>query len=50
MHHGISYNIIVIANHFFFTYHNITLELGIFLLSPTEVTKTSDFIYAFEEK
>ncbi len=50
MRYNIGYNIIDVANWLSFAYRDLVLKLWVFILPPTELTKTADFICALEEK
>lgn len=50
MQHNIDCNIVNIANQFFFAYQGLILELKIFILSPTKLTKVVDIRDVFKEK
>ena len=50
MRHGIGCDIINVANQLSFAYRGLAPELRVFVSSPTESTKASDFICALEEK
>lgn len=50
MRHGIRCNLVDIANQLFFAYRSLALELRVFVMSLTEVTKAFDVIRALKEK
>lgn len=50
MQYGIGCNIVNVANQLFFAYRGIALELRVFVSSPIESTRATDFIHALEKK
>lgn len=50
MRHGIRCNIVDVANQLFFVYQGIALELRVFVLPLTNLTKVADFIHMLKEK
>lgn len=50
IYYRIGYNIADMANQLFFTYCGITLELTVFILPLTEISKAATFIRILEEK
>lgn len=50
MQHGISCNIVDVANQLFFTYQGLTPKLRVFISPPTKLIKIPNFIHALKEK
>lgn len=50
MYHDLGCNIVEVANQLSFTYKGLVSKLQVFVISSIDTKKTTNFIYAIEEK